>query len=102
MDKYFRVSSGQLKVGDIFAFLGIETKQPQKARFVVTKVYDDPNYIAFRNTKDPMQSWSKYHVYPGLWERIVKYSSGMSKDEAILEKIKYLDKRFEERRAHVA
>lgn len=104
MDKYTRythVHVSDLKIGDIVCWLSIETGKPQRDKFRITALPDARGYFGFVDINNPSRVWTRYKMYPGTECRFIRFAP-IDKNEAILEKIKYLDKRFAERRTHVA
>ncbi len=95
MDTYKHVKYEELKIGDIVGWTQ-SNKVPGVSRYVVTRLYNPTNNtIGFKSLEDGY-TWSAYMV-AGTEDRLILWQT-LSKEDKILNKIKYLDKRFNERK----
>ncbi len=98
MDTYKHAKYEELKIGDIIGWIQ-SNKVPGNIKYIVTRSYNPTNNtIGFKSLEDGYM-WSNY-VVAGTETRLVLWQT-LSKEEKILNKIKYLDKRYKERKVNV-
>ena len=102
MQKYERVRFKDLKIGDHFTWMyrGI----PQHDSFILTGIHDDDSY-SFRIYKPSnyrnKTMWNHWLPIGSDHENLIRFidtSIKLTKEEQIIEKIKYLDNRYKERK----
>ena len=99
--KWERVSLTDLKVGDIFTWGAYhDLHVPSANHYQVTVLFNpDTNSLGFKtHGMKIVDHWRDYKLSPAQTKNVFRIFYP-SKEELILNKIKYLDKRYSERKA---
>lgn len=100
---YERTAFKDLRIGDRFTWIMDYNGLPQPVSYIVDKIHPTGN-LDFSCVGDDVymatRKWVNWKPMPSDHKDLIRYlDTILSKEESILEKIKYLDKRYQERKA---
>ena len=100
MKKVIKATYNDLQIGDHFIWLD-EYNDTLSYNYVILNKWYDPVinmlYLSFKDTRGTPYTWTDYKIHGTDYEDRLYKVITKSKQELIIDKIKYLDKRYQER-----